>query len=118
MEKGGLVLSADIPLATISASSTPVPVIGGKTGSLMELATADGIISYSFSPGAQPHQEEPVSKDEEPDIGGDKDGPTDNNSPQAPDDSGGGCNAAQSIEIFAGLIFPVILRKRKERKRE
>lgn len=87
----------------------------------MELATADEIISYSFLPGAQPHPEEPVSKDKEPDIGADKTEPIDNAGPQSLDGSSGGCNALQSVGILIVQILPILLKKRntgKSKERE
>lgn len=104
-QKGGLVIPANTVLAKVASSSQPIPIFGGSTGCLMELATADGIISYDFTPSSQPETPTP----------GDNQTPT-------PQGGGGGCRAVSYAALLPALLIPPAAlhrkRKEKERKRE
>ena len=121
-QKGGLVIPANAVLAKVASSSLPMPVFEGSTGCLMELATADGIISYDFAP--TPQQETPDGQEPKPGEGTEQQepetpAPGDDQTPTPPD-GGGGCRAVSAAALLPALLIPhaALLRKRKEKERK
>ena len=116
-QKGGLVIPANTVLAKVASSSQPIPIFGGSTGCLMELATADGIISYDFTPSSQPETPEPEdgTGQQEPETPA----PGENQTP-TPQGGGGGCRATNPAALLPALLIPLaaLLRKRKEKERK